>query len=113
MGFLIIGLGISLIYRKIGKTAASKFTQKLSGELKECLNGVKVLHQRADQNCELFRNISDWSVEAQRRIDTIGAQSGELLRVSTGLTMKLEEMSKSPHELDARMTLRMRAIEGH
>lgn len=74
---------------------------------------LKVLNQRADQNRELFRNISDRCVEAQRRIDTIGAQSGELLRVTTGLTMKLEDMSKSLHELDARMTLRMRAIEGH
>lgn len=87
------------------------------GELKECLNGVnqklKVLNQRADQNGELFRNISDRSVEAQRRTDTIGAQSGELLSVTTGLTMKLEDMSKSLHELDARMTLRMRALEGH
>lgn len=30
VGFLIVRLEISLIYRKIGKTAASKFTQKLS-----------------------------------------------------------------------------------
>ncbi|XP_034739047.1 C-type mannose receptor 2-like [Etheostoma cragini] len=82
----------------------------LSGELKECLHGMiermKVLHLRADQSCELSRNISDRTVEAQKGIDTNRAQSVELLRVTTGLAEKVDGLQQSLRDTDARMTLR-------
>lgn len=64
-------------------TAASKFIQPLSVEIKECFGDVsdrlKVLHQRGTQIKELNLYISARSVGAQKRVDTIGGQTGELL----------------------------------
>ncbi|KAE8291675.1 hypothetical protein D5F01_LYC09032 [Larimichthys crocea] len=126
-GVLMIGIGMALIYRKIGKLAAKTESPKLSAVITHhcgaIADQVKGLQQKVTQIEELLRDtavrsgetrkrldqICDQSVDTPRRLDTIMNMFSELGRnISTQAAIsvtRLEEVTRGLSALQRNLEL--------
>lgn len=86
-GFLLIGLGVALVYWKVFKLTASQMAKSQSAtEIKECFSRAG----DRGNNKLLKKNFEDM----QRKMGALLHQCGELCRLTVTLSKRLNEVTR-------------------